>query len=194
MRQLFDHLENLQSRSGTDRRAVRLTKARYLESVGDVDAAVDVLINAAAMTGDDALPLYIAARTLAAEGRPRDAESLLVRARDMEREIRIQRVKLAEAVYQEVASAFLLAGQVDSALEVYRSAIAANPGYSLPYIRLAALLQATGRASEATDVIAALHEQAPADLDQYAYLLLQLKTAADDRSTDAVTSAAAEVL
>jgi tetratricopeptide (TPR) repeat protein len=192
MRQLFDHVEGLRPRSATDRRALQLTKARYLESTGDIDAAVTVLVDAAAIAGDDALPLYRAARTLAAAGRPGDAELLLVRAYEMEREIRMQRVPMAEAAYSDIATAFLLSGQVDRAVAVYRDAMAEKPGYAMPYIRLAELMIAVGRSSEASAVLASLRGNPPPDLDRFDYELIRLNTALEANQPGSATSVASE--
>jgi tetratricopeptide (TPR) repeat protein len=194
MRQLFDHLEGLRSRADMDSRALQLTRARYLESVGDIDAAVTALVDAAAIAGDDALPLYRAARMLAAAGRPVDSEQRLRQAYEMERDVRMQRVSIAEAAYTETATAYLLAGQVDRAIAVYRDTMVEKPGYAMPYVRLAELMVATGRASEAADVLATLRGHAPTDLDRFAYELLMLASATDESRSESATSVASEHL
>jgi tetratricopeptide (TPR) repeat protein len=172
---LLDHLLASRTRSVIDKQSVMFTKARLLESTEQIDAAVEILLAAQKLSDSDALPLYLAARTLVYSGRPDEAHAMLMRASEMEKNTRIRRLDIAQATFLAVGKNHALQGQSRKALAVYTDAISAMPRQSLFYFEKAELLLRMQQYDEAGKLLASIRELELADIDQYDYSLLRIE-------------------
>jgi hypothetical protein len=183
MLQLSEYLTNFHTRSVADSRSVLLTKAAYLEAIGETDAAVQSRIEAAAIDSQDALPLYLAAGALVRAERFDDARAMLTRAYEMEQGTRIQRKGVAQSLYTDVAAGFLVEGRTDEALSVYREAIQSMPRYASAYVALAEVALATGQHREAGAILSMIDERELIDIGQYRHQLERISDAIGNEVT-----------
>ena len=181
--QLFDFLSEFPARSVDDVRSVQLTKARYLESIGEHVAALETLIAAAETIDDDALPIYLAAGVLVRAGELDDARRMLTRAYEMEQTIRIQRKGIAESLYAELATAFLVDGEVDKAIDTYEEAIESMPRYASSYVQLAEIALAAGRPAEAMKVLERIDAESPRDIEAFAHRVARVQSTLNGETT-----------
>jgi len=172
---LLDHLLASRARSVIDRQSVMFTKARLLESNKQIDAAVELLIAAQQLSDNDALPLYLAARTLIENGRPDEARAMLVRAYEMEKSTRIRRLEIAQATSLAVGKMYVLQGQPEETLAVYSEAMSAMPKQSLFYVEKAGLLLQMRQYDDAEKLLARIYELNLTNIDQYEYSLRQIE-------------------
>lgn len=172
---LLDHLLAARTRSVVDRQSVMFTKARLLEAAKRVDSAVEVFLAAQELSDSDALPLYLAARTLADDGRPDEAQAMLMRASEMEKNTRIRRLDIAQATYLAVGRIYAEQDQLHNALAVYSAAIVAMPGQALFYFEKAELLLRMQQYDDVGKLLAIIQELELADIDQYNFSLLRLE-------------------
>ena len=172
---LLDHLLASRTRSVIDKQSVMFTKARLLESTEQIDAAVDILLAAQELSDSDALPLYLAARTLVNSGRPDEAQAMLMRASEMEKNTRIRRLDIAQATFLAVGKNYASHGRLQETLAVYTDAISAMPRQSLFYVEKAELLLRMQQYDDVGKLLANIRELKLADIDQYDYSLLRIE-------------------
>lgn len=178
---LLDHLLASRTRSVIDKQSVMFTKARLLESNEQVDAAVEIFLAAQELSDSDALPLYLAARTLVNSGRPDEAQAMLMRASEMEKNTRIRRLDIAQATFLAVGKNYALQGQLQKALAVYTDAISTMPRQSMFYIEKAELLLRMHQYDDVGKLLANIRELELVDVDQYQYSLLQIEARLQQR-------------
>ena len=150
------------------------TKARLLESINENDAAVEVLLAAHQLSGNDALLLYLAAHTLIRSSRPDEARAMLTRAYELEKKTRIQRKDMAQAVYLGVGRTYISQGQFEKALAVYTEAISAMPRQSLFYVELAELLLRMRQYDDVEKLLTEIRGLELADISQYEYSIRRI--------------------
>ena len=164
------------SRSVVDRESVLFTKAKLLESMSDIDAAVEQYVAAQGLSKNDALPSYLAADTLARSGRLTEARDLLKEAHELEKSTRIQRKDAAQRVYTGLAQIYEAGEKYDEALDVYAEATTSMPGRVLFRINAAEILLRLQRYDEVSQMLADVRGQNFVDMDQYTYALQQIST------------------
>lgn len=178
---LLDHLLTLRARTIGDKQSLLFTKARLLESTNEIDAAVETWLAADRLAENDALPLYLAARTLIFGGRPDEARAILTRATELEKNTRIQRKNMAEAIYSDIGKTYVSQNEFEQALAVYTEAVSAMPEKSIFYIQKAALLLHMQRYDDAEKLLTDFRERRLVDREQYEYLVKPIVTALDER-------------
>ena len=164
------------SRSVVDTKSVLFTKAKLLESMSDINAAVEQYVAAQELSKNDALPSYLAADTLVRSGRLTEARGLLKEAHELEKSIRIQRKDTAQRVYTGLAQIYEAGKKYDAALEVYAEATASMPKRVLFRINAAEILLRLQRYDELSQLLADVRGQNFVDMDQYTYELQQIST------------------
>jgi tetratricopeptide (TPR) repeat protein len=164
------------SRSAGDTQSVLFTKAKLLESMSEIDAAVEQYVAAQGLSKNDALPLYLAADTLIRSGRLDEARDLLKEAYELEKSAKIQRKDAAQRVYTGLAQIYEAGKQYDEALDVYAEATTSMPGRVLFRINTAEILLRLQRYDEVTQLLANINGQNFVDMDQYANALQQIST------------------
>jgi tetratricopeptide (TPR) repeat protein len=152
------------------------TKAKLLESMSDIDAAVEQYVVAQGLSKNDALPSYLAADTLARSGRLTEARDLLKAAHELEKSTRIQRKDTAQRIYTGLAQIYEAGEKYDEALDVYAEATTSMPGRVLFRINAAEILLRLQRYDEVSQMLADVRGQNFVDMDQYAYALQQIST------------------
>ncbi|MDX2413182.1 MAG: tetratricopeptide repeat protein, partial [Woeseiaceae bacterium] len=162
------------SRSVADKKFLLFTKAKLLESMSDIDAAVEQFVAAQDLSKNDALPSYLAADTLARSGRLTEARDLLKEAYELEKSTRIQRKDTAQRVYAGLAQIYEAGEKYDEALDVYAEATTSMPGRVLFRINAAEILLRLQRYDEVSQMLADIRGQNFVDMDQYAYALQQI--------------------
>ena len=182
MHGLIEFLTASRARSPNDARSLMLSAARYLESRGDTEGAIDALEKATAIADDDALPVYLAAGVFARAGSLDDARDKLTQAFQMEKHTRIQRKSVAGTLYADVATGYWLRGDPDLALAVYRQAIESMPRYAASYVALAEMALAADRPAEASEALALLDRREVVDIAQYEYRLARVTAALDGQA------------
>jgi len=151
-------------------------KAKLLESMNDIDAAVEQYVAAQGLSKNDALPLYLAADTLIRSGRLTEARDLLKEAHELEKSARIRRKDTAQLVYTGLAKIYEAGKKYDEALDVYTEATTSMPGRVLFRINAAEILLRLERYDEVTQLLAEIRGQNYVDMDQYAYALQHIST------------------
>ena len=177
----LDHLLASRTRSIIDKQSVMFTKARFLESINDTDAAVEVLLATFQLSGDDAMPLYLAAQTLINGDRPDEARAILTGAYELEKNTRIQRKEMAQAVYLDLGSTYVSKGDLEKALAVYTEAISAMLGQSLFYVEAAGLLLHMRRYDDAEKLLTEFRGLELSDMSQYEYPLRRIASMLEQR-------------
>ena len=172
----LEFLAMSRGRTVDDNKSVFFTKAKLLESMNDIDAAVEQYVSAQDLSKNDALPLYLAADTLIRSGRLTEARILLKEAHELEESARIRRKDTAERVYIGLAHIYEAGKKYDEALDVYAEATTSMPGRVLFRINAAEILLRLKRYDEVTQLLADIRGQNYVDMDQYAYELQQLST------------------
>jgi tetratricopeptide (TPR) repeat protein len=179
---VLDHVLASPARSATDEAAVLYAKAALLESMNDIDAAVDQYLKVQQLSSIDAKALYLAAATLIRSGRADAARKIASRAYALEKTTRAQSGETAEQVYLALGRAYEEQQQFDNALEVYDEAASSIPGRSLFYLKTAELLLRLRRYDEVEQVLADMRGRQLVDLDQYDYALQRLVTRLNGRN------------
>jgi len=164
------------SRSAADKKSILFTKARLLESMSDIDAAVEQYVTAQELSKNDVLPFYLAADTLIRSGRLAEARDRLKEAHELEKSARIQRKDAAQRIYTGLAQLYEAGKKYDEALDVYAEATTSMPGRVLFRINAAEILLRLKRYDEVTQLLADIRGQDFVDMDQYAYALQQIST------------------
>jgi len=172
---LLDHLLASRARSVIDKQSVMFTKSRLLESNNQTDAAIEILLAAQQLSTRDALPLYLAARTLVENGRPDEARAMLARAYEMEKSTRIRRLEIAQATSLAVGKMYVSRGQPEETLAVYSEAMSAMPTKSLFYVEKAVLLLQMRQFDDVEKLLARIYELKLTNIDQYEYSLRQIE-------------------
>ncbi len=172
----LDHMLASRARTPTDMMSVMFTKAKLLESMGDIDSAVDHYLAAQDLSEGDALSLYLAADMLIRSGRTAEGRNMLTRAYEMEKNTRIQREEIALPIYAGLGMAYEEAGQYDEALMLYAEAVASMPSRSLFYVKTAELLLRLKRYDQLQDTIDDIRRRNLADLGQHDYSLRRIET------------------
>ena len=180
--QVLDHVLASPARSATDGAAVLYAKAALLESMNDIDAAVDQYLKVQQLSSIDAKALYLAAATLIRSGRPDAARKIASRAYALEKTTRAQSGETAEQVYLALGRAYEERQQFDNALEVYGEAASSIPARSLFYLKTAELLLRLRRYDEVEQVLADMRGRQLVDLDQYEYAMQRLATRLNGRN------------
>lgn len=178
---LLDHLLASRTRSIVDKQSVMRTKARLLESINEIDAAVEVLLAAHQLSGNDALLLYLAAHTLIRSSRPDEARAMLTRAYELEKKTRIQRKDMAQAVYLGVGRTYISQGQFERALAVYTEAISAMPRQSLFYVESAELSLRMRQYDDVEKLLTEIRGLELADISQYEYSIRRIARMLEQR-------------
>jgi len=172
----IEFLAMSRGRTVDDNRSILFTKAKLLESMSDIDAAVEQYVAAQALSKNDALPLYLAADTLIRSGRLTEARDLLKEAHELEKSAKILRKDTAQRVYTGLAQLYEAGEKYDEALDVYAEAATSMPGRVLFRINAAEILLRLQRYDEVTRLLADVRGQNFVDMDQYAYALQQIST------------------
>jgi len=172
----IEFLAMSRGRTVDDNRSILFTKAKLLESMSDIDAAVEQYVAAQALSKNDALPLYLAADTLIRSGRLTEARDLLKEAHELEKSAKILRKDTAQRVYTGLAQLYEAGKKYDEALDVYAEATTSMPGRVLFRINAAEILLRLQRYDEVTQLLADVRGQNFVDMDQYAYELQQIST------------------
>ena len=169
-------LTTSRGRTVEDNKSVRFTKAKLLESMSDIDAAIEQYVAAQGLSNNDALPLYLAADTLIRSGRLTEARDLLKEAQELEKSARIQRKETAQRVYTGLAHIYEAGEKYDEALDVYAEATASMPGRVLFRVNAAEILLRLQRYDEVARLLADIRGKNFVDMDQYAYALQHIAT------------------
>ena len=162
-------------RSPSDKRDLLFSKAELLESISDVDAAVDTYVQAQDLVNTDALPLYRAADMLARHARPDEARSMLRRALELEQTTRVRHEEVARTIYAGLADFYVANHRPEEALTVYGEAIQAMPDRSRFYVDSAELMLRMGRRTEAQTTLAEMDGREPVDADQFEYEVARIR-------------------
>jgi len=179
---VLDHLLSSRMRSDIDKRSVLFTKAGLLESMGRIDAAVEEYVVAQKSLSDDAMPLYLAARTLISNDRPDEARIMLTSASELEKNTRIQRRDMAQSNYLSLGQSYAAQDQFETALSVYAEATVAMPRQSLFYAESAKLLLQLGRYDEVRELLTDIRTLELADIDQFERAFSRIETALEQLS------------
>jgi tetratricopeptide (TPR) repeat protein len=163
-------------RSVEDTKSVLFTKAKLLESMNDIDAAIEQYVAAQTLSKNDALPMYLAADTLIRFGRLAEARGLLTEAHELERSAKIQRKDTAQRIYTGLAHIYEAGEKYDDALAVYAEATTSMPGRVLFRINAAETLLRLQRYDEVAQLLADIRGQDFVDMDEQAYALQQIST------------------
>ena len=164
------------SRSAADTQSVLFTKAKLLESMSEIDAAVEQYVAAQGLSKNDALPLYLAADTLIRSGRLTEARDLLKEAHELEKSARIQRKDAAQRVYTGLAQIYEAGKKYDEALDVYAEATTSMPGRVLFRVNAAEILLRLQRYDEVARLLADIRGKNYVDMDEYSYALQHIAT------------------
>ena len=163
-------------RTVADRKSVLFTKAKLLESMNDIDTAIEQYVAAQDLSKNDALPLYLAADTLIRSGRLTEARDLLREAHELEKSANIQRKDVAQRVYTGLAHIYEAGKNYDEALDVYAEATTSMPGRVLFRVNAAEILLRLQRYDEVTQLLADTRGQDYVDMDQNTYALQRIST------------------
>ena len=180
--EMLNQVLTSRARTATDRVAVLYSKATLLESMNDIDAAVEQYLEAQQLSSVDAKALYLAAALLIRSGRPDAAREIANSAYELEKTTRIQRKDDAQQVYLSLAQAYEERQQYDDALAVYAEAASSIPGRSLFDLKTAELLLRLRRHDEVKQVLADIRARNLDDLDQHEYSLQQIATSLKRRN------------
>jgi tetratricopeptide (TPR) repeat protein len=146
-------------------------KATLLNSIKQVDAAVQTLLEAQQLSAEDVLPLYRAARMLLDSDRPDEARAMLARGQKLGKNARRRRENLAKSVYLDLGRNYEVQGKFQEALAVYASAISAMPRLALFYVETAGLLLQMRHYQELGQLLAEIRALDLWDVDQYDHFL-----------------------
>lgn len=152
--EMVDHLLQLPARRSLDKKSLYTSKARMLESQGDVSAAVSAYRSAHDMQPDNALSLYLAANALSTSGRLDEAATLLSSAFAVEEAGGFQNKRVARTMYLNLGALYAAENQFERALAVYSEGIASVPAATLIHLKKAEMLIRLGRYEEARRVLA----------------------------------------
>ena len=180
--EVLDHVLDSRSRSAVYVIPVLFAKAKLLESMGDIEAAVVQYFAAQELSSTDALPLFLAAATLIRAGQLDSARSMLARAQEFEKEIRMQRTPLSEQIYLGLGAAYENARRPEDALAVYAEATESMPKRSVFYLKSARLLLELQRYEEAEVMLNDIRNGDLVDLDEYQYAMERIATELSRRS------------
>ncbi len=172
----LDHIIAAPSRSPTNRMLLLFTKAALLESMGQIDVAVDQYLAAQELADRDALALYKAAAALIRAGRLDAAKNMLSKAEEFERGIRMRRTDTAQRVYSALGMAYENGGQLEQALSVYEQAVRSMPRESLFYVKTAKLLLDMQRYEEVRVMLDDIRGRELVNLGEYQYALDRIAT------------------
>lgn len=161
---------------------IHFAKARLLESMGRVDDAVAAYEDAQRISDIYAVPLYLAADTLARGARPEQARVLLERAAAVERYSRIVRKDLAERIYAGIGDFYVAAGNDKKAAQTYREAIRSMPDNPRFYVKLAERLLQLGRYEETREVISNLRTNGLYDSTGFNYRIGRIEKILETRA------------
>jgi tetratricopeptide (TPR) repeat protein len=172
----LEFLTTSRGRTVDDNKSILFTKAKLLESMNDVDAAVEQYVAAQGLSNNDTLPLYLAADTLIRSGRLTEARDLLKEAHELEKSAKIRRKDTAQRVYIGLAHIYEAGEEYDEALDVYAEAMTSMPGRVLFRVNAAEILLRLQRYDEVTQLLADTRGEDYVDRDQNAYALQRLST------------------
>ena len=178
---LLDHLLASPIRSPVDEQSLLFTKASFLESINRIDAAVEILLAAQQLSERDAMPLYLAARTLIHSDRSEEARVMLTRATELEKNSRIQRKDLAQIAYLDIGRNYVSQDQVQEALVTYAEAISAMPGQSRFYVASAELLLQLQRYDDVEKLLASIRGLELKDIAEYDYSIRRIMRTLEKR-------------
>ena len=163
-------------RSIEDNKAVLFTKAKLLESMSDIDAAIEQYAAAQGLSNNDVLPSYLAADTLIRFGRLTEARVLLRAAHELEKSAKIRRKGTAQRIYTGLARIYEAGEKYDEALDVYAEAAALMPERILFRVNAAEILLRLQRYDEVARLLADIRGKYFVDMDQYEYALQHIST------------------
>ncbi len=169
-------LSKSRGRTVDDNRSILFTKAKLLESMSDIDAAVGQYVAAQGLSKNDALPLYLAADTLIRFGRLTEARDLLLEAHELEKSAGIQRKGTAQRIYTGLANIYEAEKKYEEALDVYAEAMTSLPGRVQFRVNAAEILLRLQRYDEVTQLLADTRGHDYVDMDQNAYALQRIST------------------
>ena len=169
-------LTTSRGRTVDDNKSVFFTKAKLLESMSDIDAAIEQYVAAQGLSNNDTLPLYLAADTLIRSGRLTEARDLLKEAHELEKNAKIKRKDTAQHIYIGLAHVYEADGKYDEALDVYAEATKSMPGRMLFHINAAEILLRLQRYDEVAQLLADIRGRDYVDMDQNAYALQRIST------------------
>ena len=178
---LLDHLLALPIRSPVDEQSLLFTKASFLESINQIDEAIEILLAAQQLSDSDAMPLYLAARTLIDSGRSEEARVMLTRATDLEENSRIQRKDLAQVAYLDIGRNYLSQDQTQEALATYAEAISAMPGQAKFYIASAELMLELQRYDAVEKLLERIRGLELEDIAEYDYTIRRITRTLEKR-------------
>ena len=169
-------LTTSRGRTVDDNKSVLFTKAKLLESMSDIDAAIEQYVAAQSLSNNDALPLYLAADTLIRSGRLTEARVLLREAHELEKSAKIRRKDTAQRVYTGLAHIYEAGEKYDEALDVYAEATTSMPGRVLFRVNAAEILLRLQRYDEVARLLADIRGENFVDMDQFEYALQHIST------------------
>lgn len=172
---LFDRVIDLRVPTVVDRQTLIISKARILEFAGETDRAVDALGAGQQLRPDDALLLYVSARTLARVGRLDEAASHLLAAAEIEESgLNLYRF-LSSDLFRAVGRALLEQDRNEEAVKVFAAAVVLNPDVIDFELSLADALLRLGRNGEAQTVMSRIKSSGHADLVEHRRMLAELE-------------------
>ena len=183
---LLDYLVTLPSRTIIHKQTVLTAKARILESVHEIDAALGALHAAYELQPDNAMPLYFSAHTLSVAGRLDEATTYLTTAYEIEKTSNLQHKDIAKIIYRNVANMYLAQNRVKDALAVCAQGVLSMPGevpFSLQKIEL--LIQ-LGNYEDAQQTLVDIRTRDTNDIAEYEFIIRRLEKTLQERR-DALT-------
>ena len=173
----FDAMLDSRVRSPGDRQQLLLTKARLVETTGDIAATFAIYHDAQAAIARDPLPTYSAADLLARYGQYEQALQQLTRADAIAQGGGLARSETARLIYSGLGERLQSLGSSTLAADVYLQATRRFPQVAVFYLGAAESLLAVGRNDEAANILEQLEtERVPIDSeDQQTYSALRAR-------------------
>ena len=179
---LIDHLLALPARAFGDQQMLFFTRARILESMGEIDAALGALQTAHELQPGDAKPLYFSAHSLSIAGRLDEAAKFLTAAYEFEKTNRIQHKDIAATIYLNIGRMYLAQEQLEKSLTIFSEgslSVPKDPRILMHKIELLIRLQRYASGQETLLELRTLDE---IDRIEHQYTIRRLEAALQERS------------
>ena len=174
---LLDHLVTLRSRTIIHKQTILTAKARILESVHEIDAALGALHAAYELQPDNAEPLYFSAHTLSVVGRLEEATTYLTTAYEIEKTSSLQHKEIAKIIYRNIGSMYLAQNKVEEALTIYEQGVLSMPGELHFPLQKTKLLIQLGNYEDAEQTLVDIRTQDRNDIVENEFIIRRLEKA-----------------
>jgi len=174
---LIGHLLTLPSRSIIHQQRLLTVKARLLETMNEVDAALEALQASYELQSENAMPLYFSAHTLSVAGRLDEAVQYLTRAYEVEKTSLIQHKGIARTVYTNIGSMYVAKNRIEQALAIYAEGVLSIPDEPRFYLQKAKLLIQLGRVDDAQRTLISIRSLNSNTTREHEFLIRRLERA-----------------